>query len=266
MPKFSVVLVEPKYEGNIGSVARVMKNLGFQELILVNPPQISKEARIMAMHGVDILENSIVVNNFKKIRGWFDFLVATTAIVAGDRNPMRTPVFPEDLLNSLDVEGDIALVFGREDYGLYNDEIGLCDLIVTIPANPEYPTLNLSQSVAIILYEISRLRLRKELHDLKKFRRLNKIEKEVLLEKFDSLADSLYENDFELKLVKKTFRQLIGRAFISGREAFTLIGLFRRARDRIKKSALKFYTNQHQEEKGGDYNSAKSGEQRNTCE
>lgn len=235
MPEFSVVLVEPRYEGNIGSVARIMKNFGFDELILINPPKISGEARAMAMHGRGILENSVIINNFKKLKEGFDFLVATTAIVAGDRNPMRTPVLPEDLSNSLDTKGKIALIFGREDCGLYNDEIRLCDLIVTIPTNAEYPTLNLSQSVAIILYEISRLRLRKKFHNLKKFRKLKRVEKNVLLEKFNSLADLMYDNEFELNLVKKTFGQLIGRAFISGREAFTLIGLFRRASERIKK-------------------------------
>lgn len=233
MPEFSVVLVEPKYEGNIGSVARVMKNFGFRELVLLNPPKISGEARAMAMHSRDILENSVVVDNFKELRERFDFLVATTAVIAGDRNIMRSPLFPEDLLNSLDTKGSIALVFGREDCGLHNNEIGLCDLTVAIPANPEYPTLNLSHSVAVILYEISRLRSRKEVCGLKKFRELNKTEKKVLLEKFDSLADSLYGNDFELNLVKKTFRQLIGRGFISGREAFTLVGLFRKAGDKI---------------------------------
>jgi tRNA/rRNA methyltransferase len=63
----------------------------------------------------------------------------------------------------------------------------------------------------------------------------NKTEKDVLLEKFDGLAGCVYHNDYELRIAKKTFRQLIGRAFISGREAFTLTGCFRKAERKIGK-------------------------------
>ncbi len=235
MPTFSVILVEPRYEGNVGSVARVMKNFGFSELILVNPHKLGKEARAMAMHGRDVLENAKISDGFEKLKEEFDFLIATTAIIATDRNPMRTPVFPENLKNSIALDGRIGLVFGREDYGLYNEEIEMCDLLVSIPANSEYPTLNLSHSVAILLYEISKLEMEKKPRKLKKFRKVNLVEKRILLEKFDSFVESVHNRKQDAKLAKKTFRQLIGRAFISGRESFTLIGLFRKARNRIKK-------------------------------
>jgi len=227
--------MEPKYEGNIGSVARVMKNFGFNELILVNPHKLGKEARAMAMHGRDILENAKKFDNFNAVREEFDFLIATTAIIATDRNPLRTPMPLHDLKSALEVDGKIGLVFGREDYGLYNEEIEACDLLVSIPASEEYPTLNLSHSVAILLYEISKQRFEKRKRRLKKFRKADSVEKKVLLEKFDSFADSVHDRKQDAKLAKKTFRQLIGRAFISGRESFTLIGLFRKARNRIKK-------------------------------
>ncbi|OYT42029.1 MAG: rRNA methyltransferase [Candidatus Altiarchaeales archaeon ex4484_43] len=239
MPTFSVILVEPRYEGNIGSVARVMKNFGFNELILINPVKLGKEARAMAMHGRDILENAEILDGFEKLKEKFDFLIATTSIVGTDRNLLRTPVFPEDLKNSITLDGKIGLVFGREDYGLYNEEIEACDLLVSIPASEEYPTLNLSHSVAILLYEISRQRFENRKKRLKKFRKADLVEKEVLLEKFDSFVDSVHDREQDAKLAKKTFRQLIGRAFISGRESFTLIGLFRKARDRIKKQNKK---------------------------
>jgi len=235
MAEFSIVLVEPKYDGNIGSVARLMKNFGFSRLVLVNPAEISKDGRAMAMHAKDILENAAIVDDFVKLRQDYDFLVATTAVLATDSNARRTPIFPENLSGALDTDGKIALVFGREDHGLSNEEIGLCDLIVTIPASREYPTLNLSHSVAVILYELSKAKIRKDIHSLRKLRKLNKIEKDVLLEKFDGLAGCVYHNDYELRIAKKTFRQLIGRAFISGREAFTLTGLFRKAANRIRK-------------------------------
>ncbi len=229
MASFTVILVEPRYEGNVGSVARVMKNFGFGDLVLVNPPEIGREARAMAMHGRDILDDVRVVDGFGVLGEEFDFLVATTAVVASDKNPLRTPIFPGDLRSSLDFDGRVGLVFGREDYGLYNEEIGLCDLIVSIPTSREYPTLNLSHSVAVILYEISKQKLESGRRKLKKLRRADLVEKQVLLDKFDSFVDQVHSREQDARMAKKTFRQLIGRAFISGRESFTLIGLFRRA-------------------------------------
>ncbi len=236
MPEFSVVLIEPKYEGNIGSVARVMKNFGFNELVLVNPSDIGKEARAMAMHGIDVLENAKILKYFDELKDKFDFLIATSAIIASDRNFIRTPILPEELKNAIGKDGKIGLVFGREDYGLLNDEISLCDMLVSIPANPEYPTLNISQSVAIILYEISKFEINQKIMNLKKFKTADKTEKEILLKKFDELADLAYEEGFHNRISKKAFRQIIGRAFISGREAFTLTGVFRKSAEKIRKN------------------------------
>ena len=232
MVEFFVVLVGPKYQGNIGSVARLMKNFGFKNLVLVKPPKLEGEARAMAMHGRDILKGAKVLKGFDELKGKFDFLVATSAVVAGDSNAMRSPVAPEELGNSLDLDGRVGILFGREDTGLSNDEIAACDMLVTIPASDEYPTLNLSQSVAIILYEISKASNRK---GLRKFRKAKKIEKDVMLDKFNRLVDSVYREDFRRRVAKKTFRQLIGRAFISGLEATTLTGIFRKASEKRKK-------------------------------
>ncbi len=226
MAEFSVVLVRSKYQGNVGSVARAMKNFGFKRLVLVDPPELEGEARAMAMHGMDILEDAIVLNEFKELKKRFDFLIATSAVIAGDSNAMRSPVTPEGLGNSLDLEGRVGILFGREDTGLSNDEIATCDFLVTIPASEDYPTLNLSQSVAIILYELSKLSSRKR---LKKFKKAKRIEKEILLMKFNALVDAVYREEFRRRVAKKTFRQLLGRAFISGREAGTLTGVFRKA-------------------------------------
>ena len=231
MAEFALVLVEPKYDGNIGSVARVMKNFGFGRLVLVNPPRIGKEARKNAMHALDVLLSAEKFKTLSEVKKEFDFLVATSAIVAGNRNALRIPVTPEALENAVDAEGSVGVVFGREDHGLRNEEILLCDMIVNIPSNPDYPTLNVAQSVGVILYELSRQRMRST-RTGKKFADLSAKEKEVLLENFDSLVESLYGMDFDRMIVKKTFRQLIGRAFISGREAMTLIGLFKRARQK----------------------------------
>jgi len=229
-----VILVEPKYDGNIGSVARVMKNFGFSRLVLVNPPEIGSDGRRKAMHALDVLKGAETASSLAELKKDFDFLVATSAKVAGDKNSRRTPVPPEELALAVGKEGRVGLVFGREDDGLRMEELHLCDFAVTIPANNEYPTLNLAQSVGIILYELSRQRLRAGMTK-KKFEELSGKEKEILLGYFDTFVDRLYAIDFENKLVKKTFRQMLGRSFVSGREASTLIGLFRRAGENINK-------------------------------
>ncbi|ODS41264.1 hypothetical protein BEH94_04365 [Candidatus Altiarchaeales archaeon WOR_SM1_SCG] len=229
MPEFFVVLVEPIYPGNIGSVARVMKNFGFRELVLVNPPEITGEAKAMAMHARDVLENAKIVKEFSILQDKFDFLVATSAVIGTDKNPLRTPIYPEQLTGAIELDGKIGIVFGREDKGLSNEELKKCDFLITIPAHHEYPTLNLAQSAAVILYEIHKLKNRET--PLKKTRAANKIEKQVLLEKFDALVDASGLRDFKADIAKKTFRSVVGRGFISGRESFTLTGVFRRAAD-----------------------------------
>jgi TrmH family RNA methyltransferase len=234
MVAFSVILVEPKYEGNVGAVARVMKNFGFEDLVLVNPPTLGRDARRMSMHGLDVLEKARMFRSLKELTPDFDFLVATSAVSATDRNSIRSPVTPEHLAESLKTSGKVGLVFGREDYGLFNDEISFCDILVSIPANPDYPTLNVVQSVAIILYELRRQEYLLAVKNKKKFRRLSKVEKNVLVLKYDEVVDLILEGDYERRLAKKTFRSLIGRAFISGREAFTLIGVFRKVREKIQ--------------------------------
>lgn len=239
LDNFHVVLVEPKYGGNVGSVARVMKNFGFRSLVLVNPPKLGKEARAMAMHGREIMEKALKLESFGQLDGRFDFLIATSSVVASDNNYLRTPVLADRLSGTLEVRGKIALIFGREDMGLSNDEIDACDMLVNIPSNPKYPTLNLSQSVGILLYELSKDLWSGRLRENKKLQELSGVEKKVLLDKFGILADKVNQREFESKLAQKTFKHVVSRAFISSGEASTLIGVFRKAGERLNKRGAK---------------------------
>ncbi len=232
---FHIVLVEPKYGGNIGSVARAMANFGFKNLAMVKPPKIGLEGRKSAMHARELMEGARVFKTFKDVVGAYDFLVGTTAKIAGDSNKLRTPVLVEELSKSLDTKGRIALVFGREDHGLLNEELELCDALITIPTHQGYPTLNLAQSVGVVLYELSKVENKKIYERRKKFRLLSKVEKDVLFRFYDDLVDEIYEMKFENGLAKRTFKTLVGRAFMSGREAKTLTGLFRKSAERLKR-------------------------------
>lgn len=233
--KFSIILIEPLYEGNIGSVARVMKNFGFENLILVNPCKIGMEAIKMAKHGIDILQNAKTLNNFDELRENFDFLIGTSAKVAGDKNFVRTPLNPSQLIEILEKRKDenfsIGVVFGREDRGLKNEEIEKCDFLLNIPTLNEY-SLNLSHAVAIIAYELSKLFFKER--KLRKLESATKLEKEILLEKFSELVTNVGLRDFRKRLAIKTFKEVISRGLISGRECATLTGIFRKANEKIK--------------------------------
>jgi len=229
---FHVVLVEPRYDGNVGAVARVMKNFGFRNLALVNPPPLGAEARKASMHGRDIMEAARVYSSFEELAGAYDFLVGTSAKLSGDANTLRTPVYPEGLLKASGSRGRVAILFGREDVGLLNGELEQCDMQVTIPANPEYPTLNLSHSVAVLLYELSKERNKRT--SGKKLKPLSLVEKKYMLRFYDELVEASYKWGFEKRLAKRTFRAIVGRAFICGREAKTMMGVFRNA---LKKRA-----------------------------
>ncbi|MBI2360889.1 MAG: RNA methyltransferase, partial [Deltaproteobacteria bacterium] len=150
-----VVLVEPKGSGNIGSVARAMKNMGFNDLALVGGGRTqSFWARAMAVHAADMLKN---IRRFATLRE----AVADCALVVGTtrrgglyRSHSRSPreVAPELLAEAQ--TGKAALVFGPEDHGLSNRDLKHCQWLITIPAHPGYPSLNVAQAVMICLYEL----------------------------------------------------------------------------------------------------------------
>ncbi len=231
-----VVLVEPEQAGNIGFVARVMKNFGFKNLVLVNPRTRPDaiEAKIFASHAVDVLESALVVDSLSSLSSKLDFMIGTTSKVGGDYNVLRVPITPRELAHVLaEVSGNVGIVFGRESYGLTNDELRLCDLIVTIPASNEYPVLNVSHAVAIILYEIYTFL---EKPSFKGFREASVVEKTVLVKYFNDFVNLLEYDPYKKEIVITVFKHIIGRAFISGREAHTLIGAFRKAVELLSSS------------------------------
>ncbi|MBD2104205.1 RNA methyltransferase [Leptolyngbya sp. FACHB-261] len=158
MSNLQVVLVEPAGPLNVGSVARVMKNLGFSSLVLVNPrcdPQ-GPEARQMAVHAADLLDQIQVVTSLPAALSASQRVIGTT----GRSDPLPVPPQSPELglgwLVELDA-GKTSLVFGPEDRGLSRDELAYCQRFVTIPTSSAYTSLNLAQAVAICCYELQRL-------------------------------------------------------------------------------------------------------------
>ena len=148
MPRIRIVLVEPLYDGNVGFSARVMKNFGFTELILVNPCPLGVEAYARASHARDVLEQADVMS-IGEVLSTSNLTIATTgALSLSACHPIRMPFYsPKEVRNLIDgYEGTISVLFGRENWGLNNDEVRQADLICTIPASDVYPIVNLSNS------------------------------------------------------------------------------------------------------------------------
>src|SRR5439155_23536632 len=155
-PRTRIVLVEAKNEGNVGAVARAMKNFDASDLVLVNPCPLGIEARQRAMHGVDILESARVFPDLASALKDADLIVGTSGIdTESEKRFPRIAIGPRDLAIKVhDVQGTIALLFGREDFGLLDEELRQCDLLVKVPASTGYPILNLSHAATILLYEL----------------------------------------------------------------------------------------------------------------
>ncbi|QDA32131.1 RNA methyltransferase [Thermococcus indicus] len=224
----SIVLVEPEGPANIGMVARTMKNFGFSRLVLVNP-NITEESYSYAVHAADVLEDALVLGSFDEALELFDLAVGTTGKPGKSYIPERAPLMPWELAQTLrGYSGRIGLFFGRESIGLKNEELERLDFTVTIPTSEAYPVMNLSQAVAVILYELSKGRPGPRAHSLELATRR---EKEELVKAWGNLLGVLnYPKDAERREVfVRVFRRFVGRAVLYGREVHTLIGPIRKA-------------------------------------
>ncbi len=234
--KLKVVLVEPLYEGNVGSVARAMKNFGFHDLVLVNPCKIEDYGCAMASHARDVLQMSRNFSTLAEALEGANLVVGTTGKRLEHeqhhlRLHLRVPCLtPAGLAEKLrDKEGTVALLLGREDCGLNSDEISLCDMIVSIPTSDEYPVMNLSHSAAVLFYELSRNGSNSSGNvQMARKETLNLLQKRA----GDLLADIAYpehKEDYTLLMLRRIF----GRAELTEREARALLGIIKRILWRI---------------------------------
>jgi len=153
--RIRIVLVETSHPGNIGATARAMKTMCLEDLVLVNPAEFPHaDAAARASGAVDILERA-------RVTATLDEALAGCVLVAGS-SARRRGIGPPELspqecamrLAATAARQDVALVFGRERIGLTNEELGRCHMLVSIPANPEYASLNLAAAVQVLCYEL----------------------------------------------------------------------------------------------------------------
>ncbi|HVZ50950.1 MAG TPA: TrmJ/YjtD family RNA methyltransferase [Pseudolabrys sp.] len=151
-----VVLVEPQLGENIGAAARAMANFGLSRLRLVKPRQgwPNERARVMAAGADRVLDQATLHDSLADAVGDCQFVLATTARQHDQAKPvLGADAAAAELAPRVAAGETVALVFGRERYGLENHEVGLADGILTLPVNPAFASLNLAQAVVIVAYE-----------------------------------------------------------------------------------------------------------------
>jgi TrmH family RNA methyltransferase len=209
-----------------------MMNFDFENLYLVNPVDLDDECYIRAVHADKILDNAKIFSSFDDCIKKIDYLVATSSIESQkDKKHLRNTINLEEFCEKTnEINGKIGLVFGREDYGLFNEEIALCDIMLRIPSSKNYQALNLSHSVGIILYSL----FIKSISPKRK-RNIGKIEKEKLFQYFNLLLNKIDYPKHKKEKTKIMLKRLFGRSIPSKWEYHTLMGVISKTLEKLNK-------------------------------
>ena len=222
-----IVLVRPQGSGNIGSIARAMKNMGQTELAIVGKARTrSFWARAMAVHGRDILGNVKCHDTIREAIADCALVVGTTCRSGLYRKHSQTPRELAGEIITTANTSKVALIFGPEDHGLSNKDLEHCQLLITIPTHPDYQSLNVAQAAVICLYELYLAALgpvevggiqRAPAEDIERlFDRMR-----AVLLKIGFLES---ENPEHMLLA---FRRILGRAGLEDKDVRIFTGLFR---------------------------------------
>ncbi|WP_428242415.1 tRNA (cytosine(32)/uridine(32)-2'-O)-methyltransferase TrmJ [Gynuella sp.] len=231
-----IILVQTYHPGNIGSAARAMKNMGLKNLWLVNPVDFpSEQATAMAANAEDILGSAQVVSCLADAIENCGMVVGTSA---RERSFNLPSLLPGNCARQMIAEAQkypVALVFGRERMGLHNDEIQQCHFQVNIPANPEYPVLNIAQAIQILSYEL--------FQQSQEIGHTNTYEEAEypLHREIEHFYDHLEQVLQQLEVIRKShpgntmerFRRLFRRARLEKREISLLRGVLRNIQSRL---------------------------------
>lgn len=254
MQGIKIVLVEPAGALNIGAIARVMKNMGLNQLSLVNPKcdPVGEEARRMAVHAQNVLDNLQICESLPVALQGCQKVIATTARSRSLPTKLETP--RQVLPWLLEDDSATALLFGPEDRGLSNQELNYGQRFVGIPANPDYPSLNLAQAVGICAYELYQAALQPQIDksttydNLQERRSLDSqnsshVDQNASVDTLEayyqqlesSLLDIgyLYPHTAQARMAK--FRRIYNRAFLSPEDVSMLRGVLRQVDWAIKK-------------------------------
>ncbi len=242
MIKYRVVLVRPTYEGNIGAVARAMMNFGFSELIIVSSQcEIGLEARQRAMHAYPILKKAKMVTELKEATDNVDIVIGTTGVDSSSRrNISRQSMDPRFFaMLSSRINGKGALLFGSEADGLLNTEINQCDFVLTIPADPIYPILNLSHAVALLLYELYTATGNRSVKSIKNKEKMNGTILHILYDYIDKLLDDINYPLHRRYKISMQLKRIIAKSWPTESDTQALLGVIKKTTRAIEKQKAK---------------------------
>lgn len=232
-----IVLVGTTHPGNIGAAARAMKNMGIKNLSLVQPKEFPSDVAIYRSKAAkDILENAQVFNNLEEAIFDCELVIGTSARGRKVPWPILNPKQAAEEVSRSSSHHNIAIIFGREDRGLTNEELGLCNLHVNIPTDPDYSSLNLAQAVQILVYEIRQAILGeqgdKNYWDVEF---ANNDQTELLINHMDELMQQVefYDIDNPRKLLLRV-RRFFKRSRIDVMETNIFRGLFATIQKKLK--------------------------------
>lgn len=234
------VLVEPKESGNIGASARAIKNMGFTNLVLVNPHPLTDEARWMAWGSEDVLEKAEIYQDLEHAINDKSLVVGTTRRRGSKRGAIVDVRDGVKRVYQVAQDNKVAILFGREDKGLFNEEVEKCGFLMTIPTSEAQPSLNLSQAVLIVAYELMRCEERQDFHMERQFyieqQQLRKLYERMhkVLKKSGYIPDNA---DIEQRIMNN-FRHLFGRTGLTFWELKMLHGLFSHIEELVDKQPL----------------------------
>ena len=234
--KVRIVLVEPREAGNVGAAARVMKNFGITDLVIVGQREkheLDEKSLWWAAGADDLVQNARRVGSLEEALADCHLTIATTAVRERHVYEQLTPADVARLAEErLGAEHRLAIVFGRETWGLTGNEVALCQRTASIPTAPDFPTMNLAQSVGVFCYELGKgLRDAAEPRDPAVADLLHALEKHAreLLNEVGFFGDKSPDRMFS------ELQALAGRAGLTTREASLLLQFVRQTHARLKK-------------------------------
>lgn len=222
-----IIMVRPRGSGNIGSVARAMKNTGVNDLAIVGTARTqSFWAKAMAVHGRDILADAQCYPTIREAIADCTLVVGTTCRPGLYRSHSQTPREVAPIMIAAAEKGKVALIFGPEDHGLSNKDLEHCQLLITIPTHPDYQSLNVAQATVICLYELYVTAMTSVEDSGVERARAEDIER-----LFDIMRESLLKIGFldseNPEHMLLAFRRIFGRAGLEDKDVRILTGMFR---------------------------------------
>ena len=228
LDKIRIVLVQPRGSGNIGSVARAIKNMGLKKLAIVGTGRTrSFSARAMAVHALDILNEA---QSFKTLREAVEdcgLVIGTTCrggLYRSHSQSLRE--MAPAIVSAARGPRPVALVFGPEDHGLSNRDLKYCQWLLTIPTHSDYPSLNVAQAVVLCLYELFLASLKEAPGEA-----ISRAPAESVETLFDRMKRSLLRIGFldsqNPEHILLALRRILGRAGLEEKDIKILTGLFR---------------------------------------